>query len=44
LVIERGDGEAWVTRAILGKLEAHDWPGNVRELGNVLEAALILGA
>ena len=32
-----------VTRAILGKLDAHDWPGNVRELMNVLETALILG-
>jgi DNA-binding NtrC family response regulator len=32
-----------ITRAILGKLDAHDWPGNVRELVNVLETALILG-
>ena len=32
-----------VTRAALGRLEAHDWPGNVRELMNVLETALILG-
>ncbi|NVB84545.1 MAG: sigma-54-dependent Fis family transcriptional regulator [Kofleriaceae bacterium] len=32
-----------LTRAIVGRLEAHAWPGNVRELENVLEAALIVG-